>query len=179
MSRVRGIWFLAGMAILVAANWTIYRADIDVSPIDPKFRALTEDAQTGESARQADGIADVSAILERPLFRKDRRRFVPAPIQPVPVEAAILTSPTPSPETPPMPETLPVLLGVSIGADISTALFRAEGEQARWHVKGEILAGWAVVSIEKDRVLLERDGQKKGILLYPPSESSRNSSDAQ
>lgn len=179
MSRVIGIWLLAVTAILAAANWAIYRADIDVSAIGPKFRALTEQAQSIEDARQANGVANLSAILERPLFRKDRRRFVPAPVEPIAVEAAVLPSPAPKPETPALPETLPVLLGVSIGADMSKALFRAEGEQARWHVKGETLAGWAIVSIEKDRVLLLGNGQKKGILLYPPAAPSRNSGDVQ
>lgn len=167
MTRIAATCAIAAGVVLIAANWAIYRADIDVSQISPKFHAANEQPQSGDALR-AEDVGDFSVTLERPLFSKSRRRFVPAAIEPDPIEAMAEVDPGAAPE-PLIPETLPALLGISIATDTSKALFHAEGEQARWHGKGEILAGWVVVSIEKDRVLLERNGQKKEVSLYPAS----------
>lgn len=181
MTRIAVTWSLVTGAILIVANWTVYRTNIDVSPISPKLHAVTEQPQGSGDALLAEDVRDFSVTLERPLFSKSRRRFVPTPIEPAPVETAVLVGPAPPTDPVISPEVLPKLLGISIGAEVSKALFRVDGEEAQWHVKDELLAGWLIVAIEKDRVLVARDGRETRIQLYPVAgvTTSRNPSDVQ
>lgn len=152
---------------LIATNVVLYDTTVDISPLAPAQRTGARQqagAVQGAAVPDPDGLAET---FERPLFSPTRRKFVPAPAEPKPVEVAAAPVAPPPQETA-APVVLPSLLGISIGSGTARALLKIEGGTAAdWYANGETVDGWTVSAIGKDQAVLTRNGQEARLLLYP------------
>ncbi len=163
---------LAGLALI---NVSLYSTPVDISPIaSAKGRDGNMVAEPG-GALQIPNAGDFAETFERPLFSPTRRKFVPEPVAPKPVEvAAAPVEQQPAPPTPvAAPAIAPSLLGISIHGGAAKALLRiAGGSESLWYGNGETVDGWTVSSIDKDQAVLERNGKITHIPLYPSQNAS-------
>lgn len=157
------------MAILVLVNVSLYNTPVDISPI---LSAKSHDGGLVSGpggALQIPNAGDFAETFERPLFTPTRRKFVPEPVAPKPVELA--SAPVEQQSAPPQnaaPTVAPSLMGISIHGGTAKVLLQiAGGNDALWYGNGETVDGWTVSSIDKDQAVLERDGKVTQIRLYP------------
>ncbi len=99
--------------------------------------------------------AEVETILERPIFRYDRRRPAVAPVA-APAEAA-LALPSWSPP--------PRLAGIMMTPVAGEALFARAGGRFVSARQGDLVDGWTVSRIEQQRVVLT--GMEGEVVLEP------------
>lgn len=93
----------------------------------------------------------------RPMFFASRRPFEP---------------PRPPPPAPPAAAAIPVpkviVDGVVIGGEIRKAHLRRQNEaEGQWNELGQTVEGWRVAEIDENGIVLERDGRRAAIGLYP------------
>ncbi|CCV09522.1 conserved exported hypothetical protein [Mesorhizobium metallidurans STM 2683] len=162
----------AMIAGLVAVNVALYDTPVDIAPIASKKGRDGGLAPGPAGSLQLPDAGDFSETFERPLFSPTRRKFVPEPVTPHPVEVAaapVEQQPVPPPQNA-APAVAPTLLGISIHRGAAKALLRIAGsDTALWYGKDEIVDGWKVSTIDKDQAALERDGRVARIPLYPSS----------
>ncbi|MFD2112795.1 hypothetical protein [Thiorhodococcus fuscus] len=110
-----------------------------------------------------------ASVLERPLFRPDRR--------PLPPEDE-------APEQPSTPETVAELdkvdlTAVLISPAVVSAWIRDPGQPKLVRLRiGDEYSGWSVQQIQEDRVLMERQGEEHALILRdyskaPPTAPAR------
>lgn len=108
---------------------------------------------------------DLAAITQRPLFHPDRRPAKPA------VKTARTTPAPPPTPSPPAPRLRPgeiVLLGVIIIDDQPVALLRVRGEASPVRaVRGARIAGWEVVEIDDQHIVLAQRQTRIRLPLDP------------
>lgn len=159
----------AMIAILVLVNVSLYNTPVDISLIaSAKGRDGNLISDPGGSL-QIPSPGDFAETFERPLFTPTRRKFVPEPVAPKPVEvAAAPIEQQPAPPQNAAPTIAPSLLGISIHGGAAKALLQiAGGNDALWYGSGENVDGWTISSIDKDQAVLERGGKVTHIRLYP------------
>ena len=89
-------------------------------------------------------------IAERPLFSVSRRPFVPES----------------DPEAKPQDESISIeLVGTLLTKQGRAALLQPQGQNAQWVLAGEQIAGWQVVSVQRDQVKLSQDEEAKTLEL--------------
>lgn len=145
----------SALAVVVALELT------EDLPIAPEVTAAPPPAlelppqEVVEYRPPSRGEFDVIAM--RPLFSVSRRPFEP--------EAA----PAPeagSDESAGLPEVQ--LVGVLLSATQRAALFApADGEQGYWLNEGQMLEGWVIESVERDRAILRRAERTATLELRP------------
>lgn len=173
--RLAALVLAAMLAGLGLVNVSLYKTPVDISPIaSANGRDGNLLAGPGGSL-QIPNAGDFAETFERPLFSPTRRKFVPEPVAPKPVEVAaapVEQQPAPPPQIA-APVIAPSLLGISIQGGAAKALLRiAGGRDALWYGNGETIDGWTVSSIDKDQAVLERDGKITHIPLYPSQDAS-------
>lgn len=107
------------------------------------------------------------AALQAPLFRMNRKPFVPV-VQAAAVPALVPAAAPPPPAPPPQIDARQFrLLGVSLaGASAKALLITPEKPQGDWYGVGEALSGWSIVAIDQKQVEL-RNGEEKAVVpLY-------------
>lgn len=144
-----GIWLLVctGLAGIVVLELSL--------PFAPQVTAAPPAAPLPEFARPPDPFEPpprhlFAEIAARPLFSATRRPFVPesgAADNPQDANSAI------------------ELVGTLLTEQGRAALLQPQGENARWVLAGERIAGWQVVTIERDRVRLRLDEEAKTLEL--------------
>jgi type II secretory pathway component PulC len=95
----------------------------------------------------------VDQIAARPLFSESRRPYAapPAPVE----EAAQPTQPS-----------LPLeLAGTFLTDTDQAALLLVAGGSPAWLRRGQLIEGWRIETIERDRVQLRKDGQQQVLQL--------------
>jgi hypothetical protein len=101
-----------------------------------------------------------AAILERPIFSRTRRPYVPPTTLP-PAEQA---QPTPDVI---LSEPQFILQGIFIRGHLRLALIQtAENSLAVWIREGEEISGWVLAEIEPNELILQAGGQKRTVELY-------------
>lgn len=155
------------VAGLIAINVVLYETPVDLSPMAPVQRTGSKSppgAAQSTATLDANGFAET---FERPLFSPTRRKFVPVPVEPKPVQVAAAPA-TPQLQAPGAPIVAPSLLGIVIGSGTARALLKPAGTVAAdWYANGEIIDGWTVSAIDKDQAVLTRDGRQARLSLYP------------
>ncbi|MER9918743.1 MULTISPECIES: hypothetical protein [unclassified Mesorhizobium] len=157
-----------GIAVLALINVALYNTPIDTTPI-ASGKGHDGGPASAAGTLQFPEAGDFSETFQRPLFTPMRRKIVPPPPAPLPVEVAV----APVEQAPAPVEVAPVaapsLLGISIQGGAGKALLRVAGkDEALWYASGEIVDGWTVSVIDKDQAVLERDGKVTRIPLHPP-----------
>ena len=151
---------------LAALNWGQATTPIDVTAIAPEPAA--ESAKPAlepatPAANSLRSLAELSETVMRPLFRSDRR--------PPAAKPAAETAPAQPPQATPQAsaDTLRLVGMMRSGAQARRALIRVAGlPAALWVEKGGEISGWKVGSIEDDRVLIERNGDRAELKLFAP-----------
>jgi hypothetical protein len=153
--------FVFAVALWLCGEALLVPVDISprASPEQPSAKLL-ETATNGLGEKPQIG-AVYSAIIERPLFSRSRRPFVPTP-------------PAPSLQQPPEPQVAEViaepqvtLQGVFIGAQVRRALILTPAEPlASWRTEGDTVGGWQVAEIKANELILKTAGQQRVIKLY-------------
>jgi hypothetical protein len=144
-----GIWLLvctslAGLIVLELS-----------SPFAPQVTAAPPAAPLPEFAPPPDPFDPpprhlFTEIAARPLFSASRRPFVPES------DAAEI----------PQDENIAIeLVGTLLTERGRAALLQPQGQNARWVLAGEQVAGWQVVAIERDQVQLRLDEEAKTLEL--------------
>ncbi|RWC49869.1 MAG: hypothetical protein EOS55_04620 [Mesorhizobium sp.] len=169
MSRkVTGLAIAATIAGLVLVNVALYNTPVDITPI-ASGKAHDGSLASAAGSLQFPEAGDFSETFQRPLFTPTRRKIVPPPAAPQPVEIAVAPAEQPAPPPEAASAVAPSLLGVSRNGGAAKALLRVAGSDAAvWYGNGETVDGWTVSAIDKDQAVLERDGKVARILLYPP-----------
>ena len=168
--KFAGLAIVAVIAAIALVNVVLYDAPVDITPV-ASGKGHDGGPASAAGSLQFPEAGDFSETFQRPLFTPTRRKFVPPPIAPPPVEVAV--APVEQAPAPPPPEAAPVvapsLLGISIHGGAAKALLRVAGsETALWYGNGESVDGWTVSTIDKDQAVLERDGKVARIPLYRP-----------
>jgi hypothetical protein len=97
--------------------------------------------------------AAVEQITARPLFSERRRPYVP--LSALAEETAELTQPS-----------LPLeLAGTFLTDTDQAALLLVAGGSPAWLRRGQLIEGWRIETIERDRVQLRKDGQQQVLQL--------------
>lgn len=166
------IWRLL-LVLGVVLGWAIWRLgsfDLPLPPPVVDAATVPEDIVSAPSSiapkREPDGF---QAVVERPLFRPNRRPFVPEP------EPATATTPAPvetaTPAPPPEPDW--VLIGIGENAEGRVALLRlperTELVRAR---EGDIIEGREVVAMSSNEVALRELKSGARIDLRLPERAS-------
>jgi hypothetical protein len=144
-----GIWLLACMGL---AGIIVFELS---SPIAPEVTAAPPAAPLPEFAPPSEPFDPpprhvFAEIAARPLFSASRRPFVPeseADEQPHDENIAL------------------ELVGTLLTEQGRAALLQPQGQNAQWVLAGEQVAGWEVVTIERDRVKLRLDEEAKSLEL--------------
>jgi hypothetical protein len=143
-----GIWLLVctGLAGIIVLELS--------SPIAPQVTAAPPGAPLPEFAPPDPFDPPprhlFAEIAARPLFSATRRPFVPEPgAAENPQDANIAIE----------------LVGTLLTEQGRAALLQPQGQNARWVLAGEQIAGWQVVTIERDQVRLRLDDEAKTLEL--------------
>ncbi|MER9470750.1 hypothetical protein NKI82_33920 [Mesorhizobium sp. M0482] len=166
------------VAGLVAVNVALYDTPVDIAPIaSAKGRDGGMMSAPGGSLQIPDA-GDFSETFERPLFSPTRRKFVPEPVAPQPVEVASMAVEQPAAQNV-APAVAPSLLGISIDGGSAKALLQIAGaDGASWYGNGETVDGWTLSAIDKNQAVLERDGKTTRISLYPAAQDDQSTESA-
>jgi hypothetical protein len=148
---------LAGIfAAVGGAAWWVVSSPIDVSPLPPPVatgsRGTPELARTAGRAGAADTLRETVA---RPLFSPDRR--------PPQVEAA----PVAAPAAPPVAETVELRLVGTMRAGTGWRALLRDAATSDWVGVGGSIGGWRVAEIDAEHVVLEGQGRRMELSLYP------------
>ena len=166
--KFAGLAIAGGIAVLVLVNVALYNTPVDITPI-ASGKGHDGALASAAGSLQFPEAGDFSETFQRPLFTPTRRKIVPPPAPPQPVEVAVAPAEQPAPSPEAAPAAAPSLLGISRNGGAAKALLRVAGsDSAVWYGNGETVDGWKVSAIDKDQAVLERDGKVARILLYPP-----------
>jgi hypothetical protein len=144
-----GIWLLVCMGL---AGIIVFELS---SPIAPEVTAAPPAAPMPEFAPPSDAFDPpprhlFADIATRPLFSATRRPFVPESES----------------EDKPQDESIAIeLVGTLLTGQGQAALLQPQGQNAQWVLAGQEVAGWEVVTIERDQVKLRLDEEAKTLEL--------------
>jgi hypothetical protein len=141
----------AGLAVVIVYQLsksfplapTVTAAPLSVSLPDPAERSTPPRPPAANAVEQ---------IAARPLFSESRRPYVP-PAAPVEEAAA----------EPGQPGSLLELAGIYLSGTDQAALLLVSGGTPEWLRKGQLIEGWEIEAIERDRVRL-RKGERQQVL---------------
>lgn len=173
---------LATSTVLGSLAWHEHTTPVDLAPLAPERAAQSDDSEPAltEAPSLPDAAVTVAAFSEmraRPLFRPDRRPYVPPAIAPPP-QPELAPEPPPS-ETPanmetveappppaPWPDGLRLVGIVADGSSARRALLRVGGGDVRALEEGGEIAGWRVSRIEPAAATFESAGMRKSLDLF-------------
>jgi hypothetical protein len=139
---------LSGWVILVILVSVAAVVSVEMSTFTlPEWLGTRSSASGGTAARPP---ASFENIVRRPLFSRSRQGMSQAPV--------------PMPVAPPPPSTLDqdiTLRGVFMSGPLAKAfLLSSQNPLGVWVQAGEAAAGWRVVAVQRNQVLLEGQGQR-------------------
>jgi hypothetical protein len=141
----------AVLAVIVVLRQFVWAEPDVLRPVAPNSVQIHDVEYSNETGNFLPGFAAFDAILDRPLFRSDRR---PAPAQTVEV-------PVQSPTTFAADDGPPdfVVVGTVTGPDGGVATIRDQNETSRVHV-GDTIAGWRIDAITSTDIEVSRNGSR-------------------
>jgi len=142
--RRRAGWIVLAVLVTLAAVISVEMSAVSM----PEWFGVPSSGSRAASARSP---ANFENIVQRPLFARSRQGMVQAP---VPLQAP----------PPPPASTLDrdvTLKGVFISGSIAKAfLLSPQNPLGLWVQAGEDIAGWNVVAVQPDQVILQGQGEK-------------------
>ena len=166
--KFAGLAIAGGIAVLALINVALYNSPVDFTAI-ASVKGHVGGPASAACSLQFPVAGDFSETFQRPLFTPTRRKIIPPPPVPQPVEVAVAPVEQAPATVDVAPAAAPSLLGISIQGGAGKALLRVAGkDEALWYASGETVDGWTVSVIDKDQAVLERDGKVARILLHPP-----------
>jgi hypothetical protein len=144
-----GIWLLVCMGL---AGLIVFELS---APLAPQVTAAPPAAPLPEFAPPPEPFDPpprqlFAEIAARPLFSVSRRPFVPES----------------EPDEKPQDESVSIeLVGTLLTEQGRAALLQPQGQNAQWVLAGEQVAGWQVVTIERNQVSLRLDEEAKTLEL--------------
>jgi hypothetical protein len=148
-----------GMGIIVASALALDRTaqtmPIEIAPIEPPDRQMPVKMPVLPDISAVSGAHEAADILSRPLFRQDRRPFVPPIAAPEPEIRAEPAQEDQVARDLPLPNL--VLAGVNLGPEAASALVRdSDHETTGWLRIGDQVAGWRLKAVNEAAIILER-----------------------
>ena len=139
----------AGWIVLAALVTLAAVISVEMSAVSlPEWLGVPSSASRAASARSPTNFEN---IVQRPLFARSRQGAVQAPVLP-------LQAPLPSPPTLDRDVTLK---GVFISGSMAKAfLLSPQNPLGLWVQAGEDIAGWHVVAVQPDQIILQGQGEK-------------------
>ena len=166
--KITGLAIAAMIAGLALVNVALYNTPVDITPI-ASGKGHDGGPASAAGSLQFPAAGDFSETFQRPLFTPTRRKIIPPPPVPQPVEVAVAPVEQAPAPVDAAPAAAPSLLGISIQGGAGKALLRVAGkDEAVWYASGETVDGWTVSAIDRDQAVLERDGKVARIQLHPP-----------
>ncbi len=175
---------LIGLLIIVAAGLAsaishLRTFELDISPLPPDAKsvaALLENTHDGTTDGASFAGLTFPSTTERPLFSRNRRKFVPPP-PPKPVQPAkpVQTAKVAPQKKPSKPVRKPAqiqlkLIGISISDSEASALFANKDGTNQWVTSGDRIQSWEVSQIDNNSVHLTGDGRNIHLQLYKSRE---------
>lgn len=136
------------LIVWIGFVWLKTFSGIEGQPLPEKKNPISMKEEIKKTA-----VPTYEIIIEKDLFKKTRRKFIPKPAPPVKVAAT--PPPVPTPRKPP-PKL--ILLGTVLLENGNAAIIEYGGKSAYYRV-GESIEEFAIKEIESNHVLLERDGE--------------------
>jgi type II secretory pathway component PulC len=144
----------SGCIVLVFLVTVAAMVSVQMSTLSlPEWLGASSSASRGAAARSPTTFEN---IVQRPLFSRSRQGMTPAS---APVAAA---APTPSTLDPDI-----ALKGVFISGPLAKAfLLSSQNPMGVWVQVDEEIAGWKVVAVQPDQVILQGQGEKRTVQLH-------------
>jgi hypothetical protein len=148
---------LSGWIVLVVLVTLAAVISVQMSAVSlPEWLGAPSSSSRGAAARPP---ASFENIVQRPLFSRSRQGMA-APFDPVPL-------PPPSPS---VLEQDVTLKGVFISGPLAKAfLLSSQNPLGVWVKADEEIAGWKVVTVQPDQVILQGQGEKRIVQLHAGS----------
>jgi hypothetical protein len=169
LNFLRGVFALLTMLTLASGAAAYWQWSQNVS--GPTERAIIAwvppKPNDNVAVSEASDVANYPESFARPIFSPTRRPFVPPPPEPVPeVETEPALMPVPEAAAP--PDVTQILLkGVRLINEKQQALIlSAVSPVAQWLSVGDEIAGFQLVEISDDQIILEAGQQKIEVKLY-------------
>ncbi|SIO46070.1 hypothetical protein SAMN05443247_05680 [Bradyrhizobium erythrophlei] len=139
-------WIILVILVILVSLAAVVSVEMSTITL-PDWLGTHSSASGGTAARPP---ASFENIVRRPLFSRSRQGMSQAPV--------------PMPVAPPPPSTLDqdiTLRGVFMSGPLAKAfLLSSQNPLGVWVQAGEEAAGWRVVAVQRDQVLLEGQGQR-------------------
>ncbi len=137
-------------------------ADLSHTGNSARSRPATELAITASLVATPPAPEDRDEVLARPLFRPDRRPWQQA--------AAVASSASPTLPLAPIELAQPPpdvrLVGLVLTGTKARALIRlGAGTTGQWFARGDLVNGWQLAEIDRDRIVLEAFSQRQEFVL--------------
>lgn len=157
-------WALLAMAIAIGGVIaTVLGNPIDAGPVASTVERPSAETGSGQPPAALAPLPPVEMLTEtrtRPLFSPDRKPVAAGTI--VAQEAASGESDI-------------ELLGTLVSGNREQALLRVKQPASQeWLAVGAVAAGWRVIKITKDRVVIVAAGKRRELVLYPPATPKKN-----
>ena len=175
---VAGLLFALSVGFAFA-TMQIRSFEVDTSPLssgDNSVAVLLENSQSGATGEPALANLAFPSTTERPLFNRDRRKFVPPP-PPKRVKPArpVQTAKTASRKNTTKParqvaELELTLIGISISDGVASALLASKNGSNQWVTSGDSIQSWQVSHVDSNSVSLTANGRNVQLQLYKQQE---------
>lgn len=175
--RIAALAIAAVVAGLALVNVALHDTPVDITPI-ASGKGYDGALTAAKGSLQFPEAGDLGETFQRPLFTPTRRKFAAQPVE----QASVELDTTAVEQLPHEAATAfaPSLMGVSIHGGVAKALLRVPGSgSAAWYGNGETAGGWTVSVIDRNQIVLERDGEVARVPLYPQSNNTPQHLDPQ
>lgn len=141
----------AVLAVIVVLRQFVWSEPDVLRPVAPDSVRIHDVEYSNETGNFLPDFAAFDAILDRPLFRSDRR---PAPVEQVdvPIQTPITDTTDDGP-----PDF--IIVGTVTGPEGGVATIRDQNETSRVHV-GDTVAGWRIDAITGSDIEVSRNGNR-------------------
>lgn len=168
-ARWPSLLLLAAALTLAAVDWDLATHEPETTAIAPAPAAETavHDASAPVSPQKpGETHKALTETLSRPLFRADRRPYIPKAVAPG-TQAVAVHAPAMAKPRPPLPSGLK-LIGIVTETDgARSALLRTDASQgARSYALGNRIEGWTLTAIDEGSATLAASGEQILLELY-------------
>lgn len=132
-----------------------------LSPIDSPGPVSKKPVNAKQNTGKPERAITFERIVQKDLFRPERRKYVPPPRP----KKVLLAAPPPPPK--PRPPRI-MLTGTALLEGGNLAILDVPGSNKQGYRVGEMIEGFAIKEIKKDSILIEKDGEAFKYSLNQP-----------
>ncbi len=164
---------ISGTLAFASIDRALLSQPVDITAL-PASYAQTNLLAGKDTASAANGVNlanfEFPETTERPLFSRDRRKFVPPPppkpVKPRKTAKVVKPKPKVTKQVRKTPAPKLTLIGISISDGRSSALFSSDKGENRWVLSGDSINSWIVGDIDANSVQLTSKGRELRLQLY-------------